>query len=72
MIRDMDSRGELKRNFDRPVIKDTVAVPLQGYAIIRFIANNPGFWMFHCHLDSHSDSGMMLILKVGENKDKSC
>lgn len=65
----MDERGELKRNFDRPIIKDSISVPLQGYAIIRFIADNPGFWMAHCHLDSHSDTGMMMILKVGETRD---
>ena len=71
MMRRMDEQGELKRNFERPIIKDTIAVPLQGYAIIRFIADNPGFWMVHCHLDSHSDSGLMMILKVGETRDLS-
>lgn len=68
-IQAMDERGELKRNFDRPIIKDTVAMPLQGYAIVRFVADNPGFWMLHCHMDSHSDPGMMMILKVGETSD---
>ena len=65
----MDDEGKLKRNFDRPVIKDTIAVPLQGYTIVRFIADNPGFWMAHCHLDSHSDTGMMMMFKVGDQKD---
>ena len=68
-IRKMDLEGKLKRNFERPIMKDTVAVPQQGYAIVRFIADNPGFWMLHCHLDSHSDPGMMMILKVGESGD---
>ena len=65
----MDEEGKLKRNFERPIMKDNVAIPQQGYAIIRFIADNPGFWMLHCHLDSHSDPGMMMILKVGESGD---
>lgn len=65
----MDARGELKRNFDKPVIKDTIGVPLQGYAILRFFADNPGYWILHCHLESHSDGGMALIFKVGDFQD---
>lgn len=68
-MKKLDDEGKLKRNFTRPIVKDTLAVPLQGYAIVRFIADNPGFWMLHCHLDSHSDLGMMMIFKVGESVD---
>ena len=25
--------------------------------------------MLHCHIETHSDSGMMLMLKVGDDKD---
>ncbi len=25
--------------------------------------------MFHCHLDTHSDTGMMLMIRVGTEKD---
>jgi L-ascorbate oxidase len=69
LIKQMDQRGELNRNLYRPILKDTVAVPTQGYVITRFIADNPGVWMFHCHLDSHSDSGMMLMIRVGDTED---
>ena len=68
-MKKLDDQGKLIRNFNRPIIKDSVALPIQGYAIIRFIADNPGFWMFHCHMDSHSDPGMMMIIKVGESAD---
>lgn len=69
MIEEMDEEGNLKRNFYKPIIKDTVVIPPKGYVIVRFIADNPGFWMIHCHLDTHSDTGMMMILKVGESQD---
>ncbi len=36
---------------------------------MRFIADNPGIWMLHCHIETHSDSGMMLMLKVGDEND---
>lgn len=68
-VQNLDKKGLLKRNFDRPPIKDTYSMPTQGYAIVRFIADNPGFWLLHCHIESHSDSGMVLMFKVGESKD---
>ena len=68
-IKKLDADGLLKRNYDRPPIKDTVTVPVGGYTIIRFLADNPGTWMFHCHLDFHSEVGMSLLVKVGQKKD---
>jgi L-ascorbate oxidase len=48
----MDQTGLLKRNLLKAPLKDTVTVPVGGYTIIRFRANNPGAWLFHCHLGS--------------------
>lgn len=31
---------------------------------IAFVANNPGDWLFHCHMLSHAESGMMTWIKV--------
>ena len=33
------------------------------------MADNPGTWMFHCHLDFHSEVGMALLIKVGKDQD---
>lgn len=68
-IKEMDKNEMIKRNFDRPPIKDTVTVPVGGYTIIRFVTDNPGTWMFHCHLDFHSEIGMAILIKVGSVKD---
>ncbi|CAK9305034.1 unnamed protein product [Gordionus sp. m RMFG-2023] len=68
-IKEMDSQGRLTRNLADPIIKDSVAIPEGGYVIIRFIADNPGFWMLHCHLDFHFLKGMALIFKVGDVKE---
>jgi L-ascorbate oxidase len=67
-IKALDNRGLLKRNFDRPPIKDTINVPTGGYSVIRFIADNPGLWLLHCHMEAHAESGMSMILKVGQSK----
>lgn len=61
-----DAMGGLRRNLTRPVRKDTVMVPDGGYTIIRFVADNPGFWLFHCHIDFHLTLGMTLVLQVGD------
>ncbi|XP_065224738.1 uncharacterized protein LOC135848700 [Planococcus citri] len=49
-----------------PLIRQTVPVPAHGFAIVRFIANNPGFWLLHCHFAAHNDNGMQIVLQVGE------
>nr|KAG5709130.1 hypothetical protein BaRGS_028586 [Batillaria attramentaria] len=41
-LEQMDARGELRRNYIKPPVRDTVNVPDGGYAIIRFTATNPG------------------------------
>jgi iron transport multicopper oxidase len=33
-------------------------VPANGYIVIRFMADNPGVWFFHCHIDLHLVGGM--------------
>ena len=50
----------------RPVLKDTVMVPARGYVVLRFRARNPGFWLFHCHMNHHIDNGMVVLLSEGE------
>lgn len=37
-----DKRGLMKRSFGRMPLKDTLAVPRNGYIIARFRADNPG------------------------------
>lgn len=50
-IKRMDKEGKLKRNLINPPLKDTVTIPAGGYTVIRFYAENPGFWLLHCHLE---------------------
>lgn len=66
-MKELDRYNLLKRNLDRPPVKDTVTVPDGGYTILRFEASNPGYWLFHCHIEFHAEIGMALIIKVGDN-----
>jgi len=44
--------------------RDTVLVPPREAVEIAFVADNPGDWMFHCHVADHQMAGMMAILCV--------
>ncbi|KAJ3323899.1 ferroxidase fet3 [Blyttiomyces sp. JEL0837] len=41
-----------------PMRRDTVVVPAGGFAVVRFVADNPGVWFFHCHIEWHLASGL--------------
>lgn len=68
-IQELDKQGRLKRRLLRAPQKDTVTVPDGGYTIIRFVADNPGYWLFHCHIEFHAEIGMALVFKVGKNSE---
>jgi FtsP/CotA-like multicopper oxidase with cupredoxin domain len=38
--------------------RDVVTVPASGWVVIRFIADVPGVWAFHCHIDWHMAAGL--------------
>lgn len=47
------------RSHKNPPYKDTVALPYPGYVRFRFRANNPGFWLMHCHFEWHLSTGKL-------------
>jgi FtsP/CotA-like multicopper oxidase with cupredoxin domain len=44
--------------------RDTVLVPTHESAEIAFVADNPGDWMFHCHVTDHQETGMMSVIRI--------
>lgn len=44
-----------------PVMRDTVNVEPNGYVVLRFKADNPGIWFFHCHVDWHLEQGLAAV-----------
>ena len=44
--------------------RDTVLLPPRERAEIAFVADNPGDWMFHCHVMDHQETGMMAVIRV--------
>lgn len=43
---------------------DTVLLDPRERAEIAFVADNPGDWMFHCHILEHQTGGMMAVVRV--------
>ncbi|CAH2074551.1 unnamed protein product [Thlaspi arvense] len=54
----------IKLNLVDPQMRNTIAVPTGGWAVILFVANNPGAWMFHCHMDAHLAFGIITVFIV--------
>ena len=46
--------------------KDTIMVPAGGYAIIDIVADNPGVWFMHCHVENHAVEGMGVVLNEAQ------
>lgn len=44
--------------------QDTVLMAPQERVDIAFVADNPGGWMFHCHVLEHQEGGMMGVVRV--------
>ncbi|KAK3922857.1 Laccase [Frankliniella fusca] len=68
-VQRLDADGLIARNLVDPPTKDTVTVPDGGYTVLRVHADNPGYWLFHCHIEFHVELGMALVVKVGEHED---
>ena len=57
-----------KYNLVNPIMKNTVPVHPYGWTALRFKADNPGAWAFHCHIESHFDMGMGVVFAEGIEK----
>ncbi|KAL1542920.1 Laccase-5 [Salvia divinorum] len=53
-----------KFNLVDPPLRNTASVPVGGWAVIRFVADNPGVWLMHCHLDVHITWGLAMAFLV--------
>ncbi|KAK7339791.1 hypothetical protein VNO77_20476 [Canavalia gladiata] len=58
------AQDRVKFNFVNPQMRNTIAVPKGGWAVIRFKADNPGIWMMHCHVDTHMPWGLAMAFEI--------
>ncbi|KAF2021768.1 multicopper oxidase [Aaosphaeria arxii CBS 175.79] len=55
---DLYSPGHL--DLENPLRRDTASVEAYGWTLIRFVADNPGVWAFHCHIGWHAEAGLAM------------
>nr|POF01636.1 putative laccase-9 [Quercus suber] len=62
----------LTYNLVDPLEANTVPIPKDGWATMRFVASNPGVWYMHCHFDQHMSWGMDTVFIVrNDNTEES-
>ncbi|TCD65750.1 ferroxidase fet3 [Steccherinum ochraceum] len=44
-----------------PMRRDTVQVPSMNSVTLRIVADNPGSWFFHCHIEWHLEVGLAVV-----------
>uniref|UniRef100_M8BB09 L-ascorbate oxidase n=1 Tax=Aegilops tauschii TaxID=37682 RepID=M8BB09_AEGTA len=52
-------------NVRDPIMKNTVPLHPDGWTAVRFRADNPGVWLFHCHVEAHVFMGMGVVFEEG-------
>ncbi|EFP86676.2 uncharacterized protein PGTG_13058 [Puccinia graminis f. sp. tritici CRL 75-36-700-3] len=52
------------QTLSNPMRRDTIQIPGGGFVSIRFVADNPGAWLFHCHIEWHLQSGLAAMFIV--------
>ncbi|XP_004510652.1 laccase-6 isoform X2 [Cicer arietinum] len=55
-------------NLVDPPYMNTIGVPVGGWAAVRFVADNPGVWYMHCHIDIHQSWGLGMVFIVKNGK----
>lgn len=56
-----DAADEARLNLRDPPLRNTAVIFPYGWTMLRFVADNPGVWAFHCHIEPHLHMGMGVI-----------
>ena len=67
-VKQQNEEGRIKRNLEDPPRKDTVQTSPGGFLLIRFHADNPGYWLMHCHISFDLVEGQVMVVRVGTGR----
>jgi FtsP/CotA-like multicopper oxidase with cupredoxin domain len=51
--------------------RDTLTIRSYDWALIRFVADNPGLWALHCHVAWHMEVGLLMQFMSRVDRIKS-
>jgi len=55
-------------NLVNPLYRDVATVNPNSFLVIQFVADNPGLWMLHCHIDWHMNIGFVGLVNIGQEQ----
>ncbi|KAL1555161.1 L-ascorbate oxidase [Salvia divinorum] len=58
-------RDAARFNLRDPPFRNTAVIYPYGWTAVRFVADNPGVWAFHCHIEPHLHLGMGVVFAEG-------
>ncbi|WCJ41507.1 L-ascorbate oxidase [Euphorbia peplus] len=58
-------------NLKNPPLRNSAVIFPFGWTALRFVADNPGVWAFHCHIEPHLHMGMGVVLAIGVDRVKT-
>jgi len=59
------SKHDEQLNFNDPPSRDTSSINMGSWLYLRFVADNPGVWLLHCHIGWHTQAGFVLTFIEG-------
>jgi len=65
-VQEQNVLGTIPRNLDHPPRKDSMQTSPGHYTLVRFYTDNPGYWLFHCHISFDLIEGQVVVLSVGD------
>ncbi|KAL2938144.1 L-ascorbate oxidase [Bienertia sinuspersici] len=63
-------QDEANFNLKNPPLRNTAVIFPYGWTALRFVADNPGAWAFHCHIEPHLHMGMGVVFALGVERVK--
>lgn len=60
-----EERDVGRMNLENPPLRNTAVIFPYGWTALRFVADNPGVWAFHCHIEPHLHMGMGVVFAEG-------
>lgn len=63
--RKFKDEDEKRFNLKNPPLRNSVVIFPYGWTALRFVADNPGVWAFHCHIEPHLHMGMGVVFAEG-------
>jgi hypothetical protein len=63
-----ETKNRPQQNLTAPLLHDTAQIWQRSWMVIRFKADTPGYWFFHCHLTQHMLAGMQMVFNVLPSK----